>query len=59
MFKDSLCTRKRRQVIHYLVMFNGNISGVTGKRGRTLGVVIFNFSITCKNVSYVFIKFVE
>ena len=46
-------------MIHYLVMFNGNISGVTGKRGRTLGVVIFNFSITCQNVSYVFIKFVE
>ena len=46
-------------MIHYLVMFNGNISGVTGKRGRTLDVAIFNFSITCQNGSYVFIKFVE
>ena len=34
----------------------GSISDVVGKRGRILGVVIFIFNISFKNVSYVFVK---
>ena len=45
-------------MVHYLIIFNGNISDVVGKGGRILGIVIFIFNINFKNVSYVFVKIV-
>ena len=39
--------------ILYLVIFKGNISDLIGKCGRVLGVAIFIFNISFKNVSYV------
>ena len=32
---------------------------VVGKRGRILGIFIFIFSLSFKNVSYVFVKIVQ
>ena len=44
---------------NYLVIFDGNISDIVGKRGRILGVIIFMSNISFKNVSYVFVKIVQ
>ena len=41
----------------YLV--TGKISDVVGERGRTLGVVIFIFNISFKNIRYLFLKIVQ
>ena len=38
---------------------NGSVSDVVGKRVRILGVAIFIFNISFKNVSYVFVKSVQ
>ena len=46
-------------MIPVLVIFNGNIFDVVGKRGRILGIVIFIFNISFKNDSYVFVKIVQ
>ena len=44
---------------HYLVIFNGSISGVFGKCGRILGTIIFILNISFQNVSHVFVKNVQ
>ena len=41
-------------MIPLLIIFNGNISDVVGKRGRILVVVIFIFDISFQNFGYVF-----
>ena len=38
-------------MITLLVIFNGNVPDVVGKRGRILGVVII-FNISLRNVSF-------
>ena len=40
-------------MIHYLIIFNGNISHVVGKRGRILGVVILSLRNFFLSVSFI------